>query len=127
MSGKKHFGKYTFGTEDEILFVQDVAKDLPGAGKVYLGHRITTSAFIFPYFVKNNGLVLGISNNPQKYFQLPEGKKLEDLQNQGFLPQRLPTPELRFADILWGYLWEFFIVFCILYVYLEGKYPQKKS
>ena len=127
MSGKKHVGKLTFGTQDEILFVQDITTVLPGTGKVYLGHRITTSAFILPYFVKNNGLVLGISNDPKSYIPLPGKQKLEVLQKEGFLPQRLPTPELRFADILWGFSWEFFIVFCILYAFADSKLSSKKT
>lgn len=126
-SGKKNVGKLSFGTQDEIYFVQDIPTVLPGTGKVFLGHRITTKAFILPYYVKNNGLVIGFPNDPKKYLQLPDKQQLEILQKAGILPEKLPTPELRFADILWGFALEVFFIIGILYVLFEDKFPKKRA
>lgn len=116
-SGKPMY-LFSFGVQDEI---QRVLKGPNLDNGTYLGHRVTTHSFIFPYFVESNGLVFGITLDPKHYYRIPDVRIIEALQKTGELPQTIPTPRLTLLDILYGFLWEILIFAYIVNMYLRHR------
>lgn len=115
------YAKFYFGDMDSIHFLAKVNIPEQGGQGFFLGQRVTMSAFLMPYSVKDNGYVLGISGNGDKYIPLPEGVELEALQAQGYLPKPLPPIGLGWFDYLLGYSLWWALLFLFGVPYLKSK------
>lgn len=113
-------GKLLFGTEDSIHFVANTTLQTP-QGRLFLGHRVRTHAFLLPFFVESKGLVFGVSGEPKKYIPLPPETELANLKAAGILPQQLPRPRLEAFDYLFGFALEWFILGSIGYFLIKRK------
>ena len=95
-----------FGSSDSIRIISNVSVKGANGQELFLGYRVTTKAFLLPYYVKSNGYVLGIKGDSKKYYPLPEKPVLDALQTRGELPNPFPPIKQRTVDYLIGYsLW----------------------
>jgi hypothetical protein len=114
-----HADAALFGEQDSIRFVADTTIQTPG-GRLYLGHRVTTHAFLLPFAVEDRGLVFGVSGDPGRFVPIPPAEELAGLQAAGLLPRDLPRPQLGWTDYLVGYSLELVIV-AVLAFFLAWK------
>jgi hypothetical protein len=120
-------GQHMFGTKDSIHVVADTNIPGPGTSRLYLGHRVTTHAFLLPYYVESNGLVFGISGDPKKYIPLPSQEQLAKFQKAGLLPNELPKVELGFFDYLVGYSLELSLLGWVGYTLIRSKLAARRG
>lgn len=104
LAAPAHAGKLVFGTSEAVRFVANTTLRGPGGERLFLGRKITTQAFLLPYWAKDDGFVLGISGESSRYFPLPTGADLEKLQDAGFLPRPMPRWEMSGLDWMFGHL-----------------------
>jgi hypothetical protein len=120
-SGSANAARFHIGTDESIEFLVDVSLPPVDGKSFYIGHKKTQKIFGLPYYVKSDGLVLGVKGDSRKYLPLPEGAKLQVLQKAGLLPDPLPSAKLDLVDYLFGYsLW---LAIVVLFLY----YGIKKS
>lgn len=110
------YAKYSFGEQDRLHPIQDVAFKGPKGESLYLGYRTTAMNVFAGVYLKDQGYVLGIKEDTQgEYFNLtPE--LLANLQADGSLPTPLPKYEVAVLDYLMGYsLWLILIAVAAFY------------
>jgi hypothetical protein len=96
--------KLLFGTDERITKLEDIKTPGPNGEKLFLGHKLSFHAFIAPYYVSDDGYVLGVVDEKQ-YFPL-DAAKIIVMQANGQLPNPLPKYALDWPDYVWGYfLW----------------------
>jgi hypothetical protein len=105
-------GSVLFGTDEAIHFVADTPIQSP-AGRLYLGHRVRTHAFLLPFHVESKGLVFGVAGEPGKFIAIPPAQELASLQSAGLLPKELPQPRLGLLDYATGYSLELVLLVVI--------------
>ena len=124
LSFNAHAGKLIFGTQDTIKFVANTTLPGPEGSRLFLGHRVTTHAFLLPYYVESKGLVFGVSGESKKYIPLPQNEKLVVLQAAGFLPQVLPKAELSIFDYVLGFALEILLIAGIGYLAIKKVFAN---
>jgi len=114
-----------FGDYEEISHIADTQIPVPDASgeagaKLELGVRFVRKAFILPYTVSVDGLVL---YSGKRYMKMPEGEDLKGLQDQGLLPNPLPEASLGFLSYLWSYALEV-LIFGFLALIVIGHFKS---
>lgn len=97
--------KFEFGATESIRKIQDV--DIKGSEgeALFLGYKITRQAILLPYAMSDDGYVLGVRQNHDRYYALtPE--QIAAFQNEGSLPNPMPKYEIEKLDWAIGHaLW----------------------
>jgi hypothetical protein len=117
--------KLRFGADQRIHFIQEVSLRGPNEEKLFLGRMIETKSFLLPYSVKDQGFVLAISGESDRYFDMPPDDALQAMQREGLLPAPLPGYELTPVDLIFGHL--LWIVIAALALYGAFKHFTKKQ
>lgn len=125
LSLNAHAARFKSGEEQSITRLAETTIPGPGDSHLYLGQLVTHYVFILPFYVKSEGLVLGVSGESGRYMLLPTGKDLTDLQEAGLLPKVLPKDQLSVADYLFGYSLELLILVLVGFNFLKKKIAEK--
>jgi hypothetical protein len=108
-----------FGTVENIDPIQDVNLTSPDGEALFLGYKTTTSYFLGGLSMSNDGYVLVLRSNHDRFLDLPEGEALKSFQAKGLLPDPLPPYSPGVIDYLRGYsLWV--VVAVLLAAYAVG-------
>jgi tetratricopeptide (TPR) repeat protein len=100
-----------FGTDDQLVKLQDVEIKGPQGEALYLGYKYSFHYFLLPYTVTTDGYVLGVRGQ-RTFFKLDEAR-IKSLQASGLLPSPLPPYKLSLFDLAIGHaLW--IVLFLIL-------------
>ena len=95
-----------FGTVEDIHPIQDVRLTGPDGQALFLGNKTSTVYFIGGAALSDDGYVLGLRAEPNRFLDMPAGGVLADFQKRGLLPDPLPGYRLGFLAYLKGYsLW----------------------
>jgi tetratricopeptide (TPR) repeat protein len=94
--------KLHFGTQEYLRQIQDVAITGPKGEPLYLGHKYSFHSFLAPYWMTDDGYILGVRGQ-QSYFRLDEAN-IKSFQSRGLLPSPLPPYELSLLDYAMGHL-----------------------
>lgn len=97
--------KFEFGTTESIRKIQDVdIKGMDGEA-LYLGYKISRQAVLLPYAMSDDGYVLGVRENAERYYPLT-AEQIATFQAEGTLPNPLPKYEIGRLDWAVGHaLW----------------------
>lgn len=97
-----HAAKMMFGNQEYLEKIQDV--DIKGSKgeALYLGYKYTHHAFVAPYYLSDDGYILGVVGQ-KSYYKL-EAREIERLQASGLLPKPLPPYSIGIVDYAFGYL-----------------------
>jgi hypothetical protein len=100
-----HIG-WCFGTGEEIAQLADARLHGPYDEALFIGRKTTTNCLLLPYSFSDDGYVLGLADEPGRYYQFPEPDFVRAAQAEGLLPDPLPPSHVHFSDYLWGHvLW----------------------
>jgi hypothetical protein len=119
--------KLRFGPIEHLHKIQDTAIKSPKGEALYLGHLHTHHSFILPYYMTDDGYVLGVVGEKGYYPLGPD--LLKRLQAQKVLPDPLPPYSLSWIDYIFGYILWFAlagIAIAIAYPYLKQR-RQRES
>lgn len=117
--------KVMFGNQEHLEKLQDVdVKGLNGE-LLYLGYKYTHHAFIAPYYVSDDGYILGVRGQ-NRYYKL-DADKIVQLQSQGLLPKPLPPYELSLVDYLVGYLAWFILAALAVGIWLSHRKNKRQN
>jgi tetratricopeptide (TPR) repeat protein len=105
-----HAAKVMFGTQDTLEKIQDVTIKGPKGEKLYLGYKFSTHSFVAPYWLSDEGYILGI-DGVKSYFKLSD-EQIKNFQASGALPNPLPPYEIGFFHYAFGNL-AWIILVCI--------------
>ncbi len=94
--------KVMFGDQEKLEKIQDVAIKGQNGEALYLGYKYTHHAFIAPYYVSDDGYILGVVGQ-NRYYKL-DAATIEQFQARALLPKPLPPYELSIIDYLFGHL-----------------------
>jgi hypothetical protein len=104
-----------FGTDENIRTLVDVGVKGENNEDLMLGYKTSTEAFILPYTIKDDGYVLVVKSDHDKYYHIPPDM-LERWQKAGLLPDPLPPYQISAADQFFGHiLWPALVVIAVLY------------
>jgi tetratricopeptide (TPR) repeat protein len=100
-----HAAKLHFGTQEYLRKIEDTeAKGAKGEA-LYLGHKYSFHSFLLPYWMTDDGYILGIRDEHSSYYRLDEAN-IKSLQARSLLPSPLPPYELSWIDYAMGHsLW----------------------
>ncbi len=116
---------FMFGKDETITKIQDVGVTGPAGEPLFLGYKTSTQYFIGGLYVQDDGYVLGMQSDHDRFFPMPAGDELKGFQTQGLLPDPLPVYKLATMDYVIGYsLWIALPI--IAAVYLIGWMRRKK-
>lgn len=95
-----------FGAGEEIAQLADARLQGPYDEALFIGRKTTTKCLLLPYSFSDDGYVLGIADEPGRYYQFPDADFVRAAQAEGLLPDPLPPSHVHFSDYLWGHvLW----------------------
>jgi tetratricopeptide (TPR) repeat protein len=95
-------GKVMFGDQEHLEKIVDVAIKGRDGEALYLGYKFTHHAFIAPYYLSDDGYILGVVGQ-KRYYKL-DAATIEQFQARGLLPKPLPGYEISLLDYVFGYL-----------------------
>lgn len=105
-----------FGTQEYLRPIQDVAITGQNGEALYLGYKYSFDCFIAPYSVSDDGYILGIKNESNRYYRL-DAERIAAFQARGLLPKPLPPYQLSAFDYAFGHLlWALPFVIGALYL-----------
>jgi hypothetical protein len=90
LAGDAHAAKACFGTGERLHHVASVYATDAAGRELYLARKLTSWCFFFPYWLRDDGYVLGITDDRSTYLPMPEGEALARMQRLGWLPNPLP-------------------------------------
>jgi len=102
MSSDAQAGFY-FGNAQYIKFLQDVPLKSPNGEPLFLGHMYRTTYFIAGLYVTDEGYVLGLKRDSNRFLRMNDAAQVGQWQNEGLLPKQFPPYRLSVYDYLIGY------------------------
>ena len=126
VSAPSHAKKACFGEKERLQVMADTGlKNAEGAPLV-LSHKLTTHCFLVPYWQTDDGYVLGIKEDKNTYYPLPEPEKLKALQAEGLVPSPFPVWKRGIFDWLEGYLvWWCLLGFVVYRGFVKTRRPNR--
>jgi tellurite resistance protein len=107
-----------FGSRDEIICLEDVILVENNDQSLCIA-EYNVYKFFFAGISTNSKLVIA-HKNENIYYEIPTGSELEYLQNEGFLPNPLPTYSRPILDYLKGYsLWILLAIIGFMYLLVK--------
>jgi hypothetical protein len=116
-----------FGKGEQVEFVSDTTVSGPAGQKLFLGRKVTTSSFLLPYSVHDDGYVFGVVGDSKRYYPFPDASKVKDMQTEGLLPNPLPAWEMPLFDKLFGNALWIALVGIVGYTVLQSYFSKKKE
>lgn len=115
----------SFGTDETTHTIQDVGVKGENNEDLMLGYKTSTEAFLLPYTIKDDGYVLVVKSDHDKYYDIP-ADMLPRWQQTGLLPDPLPPYQISALDQVFGHiLWPTLVVIAI--VYAVGYLRKRKA
>jgi tetratricopeptide (TPR) repeat protein len=107
--------KMYFGKQDYLHPIQDVAIKGQNGEALYLGYKHSSQSFILPYSVSDDGYILGVKGESDRYYALDKAR-IARFQADGLLPSPLPPSELSVLDRVMGHsLWGLLVVMAAIF------------
>lgn len=94
--------KFCFGTDEELVFIQQVAAKGAKGEPLQLARKLRRDCFIAPYTISDDGYVLQVAGE-KTYYALPP-ERVQALQRAGQLPNPLPDYTLGWFEWSFGHL-----------------------
>jgi hypothetical protein len=110
----------SFGKKEEIRFVEALLLKSERGEPLYLGYKLTSHHFLASYSLEEDGYVIGVAGNSDRYYPMPTPEKLNAFQKMGLMPTPLPQYHLVFRDYIFGYLLWMVIPIVTLWIWLDG-------
>ena len=126
VSGNAFAGKMMFGDDDTLHKIQDVEFSGPKGEKLYLAYRTTIKFFVLGVNITEQGYVLAIKNSENKGYYSLNNEQIKELQNNGGLPNPLPTYELTKFDYAFGYSLWILLFISGVYSLIKRQFKKKK-
>ncbi len=102
-SSSAHAAKYRFGLSESLNHIQDLDRlKGPSGEALYLGYKTSTQNFLLPYWMTDDGYIVGVKGQDRFYRIEPD--RLKELQDRGQLPSPLPPYEISGLDWFFGHL-----------------------
>jgi tetratricopeptide (TPR) repeat protein len=120
-----HARKVMFGSQEHLVKLQDVPIKGPTGEALYLGYKYAQHAFIAPYYVSDDGYILGVVGQ-DRYFKL-DSKMIAEFQTSKLLPTPLPPYELSIWDYVFGYLLWIILGFVAVSIVISGIAGRRKA
>ena len=100
-------GKMMFGRDELVTCITDVELQGAEGEPLCLAYKTTKHALVAPMYLSDDGYVLGVkASKVTKYYPMPEGQELRELQAEGLIPARLPEYEIPVVEYVFGhFLW----------------------
>lgn len=96
--------KFYFGTQEHLVWLEDVEIKGSKGEALYLGHKYSFHSFLLPYWMTDNGYILGVRG--QNIYVPLESEEIKSFQANGLLPSPLPIYQFSLLDYALGYaLW----------------------
>jgi hypothetical protein len=117
--------QFTFGGDEKLHTIVDVPVVIQNDEALMLGFKTTTQNFILPHTIADDGYVLVVKDDRQKFYSLtPE--QISQWQAQGLIPDPLPSYEIPLIDRIIGYaLWPTLLLIAL--VYLIPAWRKRKA
>ncbi len=98
--------KFFFGDQQYVQHLADVKLKGANGEALFLGHMYKTTYFLAGLYVVDEGYVLGIKGNRERFYRMPDAAQVAYFQQEGLLPKPFPRYRLGWFDYLIGYsLW----------------------
>ena len=111
----------SFGQSEAINCIADVKLKGASGEDLCIAYKTTTTYFVGPVWITNDGYVLRIHANEKRYFNLPPPDKVAAFQAKSLLPAPLPPYQLSAVEYAEGFkLWLGLIGCAALLVLLLG-------
>lgn len=121
-SSPSYAGKACFGKGESLKVVADTGLKSPDGATLVLAHKVTKHCFLVPYWLSDDGFVLGVKGNDKAYYPLPDPEKLNALQAEGLVPNPFPNWKRSIGDWIEGYfLWWLSLGFMIYLGYKKAR------
>lgn len=101
-AGPAHAAKLSFGTSETLEKIEDTRITGQNNEKLYLGYKFSHHSFVAPYWMTDDGYILGVEGQNRYYTLTPELR--DRFQSQGLLPKPLPPYEIAWYHWLFGHL-----------------------
>ena len=99
-------GRVFFGKNETLHRLADVSLTGPNGEPLALGFKTSALFLGLGIYCKDDGYVLTTANDPDRYFVMPDGEKVRQMQTAGLLPQPLPGYQVPASEYAIGYsLW----------------------
>jgi hypothetical protein len=126
--------RMSFGTQDDIHFLQNVKLTGPNGEALLLGYMTQSRHIIAPVYMEDRGYALGLRFDQTRYFRMPTGDELRQYQKAGLLPDPLPPYRLTVGNYIMGYFLWFALgvmaliygAFCLFRRRLDGPTPTPR-
>jgi len=115
-----------FGNHEKVYKLEDVKLKSAYNEDLFIGYKTSIYFFLAGVYIKDEGYVLGVKGDENRYYPYPNGIESEKYKKLGLLPSSLPAYSLSLKDYLRGYsLW---IILCGIAVYkLLTRSPSKEK
>jgi hypothetical protein len=119
VSSPSHAKKACFGKGEKLEIVASTGLKAIDGEPLVLAHKTTTHCFLVPYWLTDDGFVLGVKGNDKAYYPLPEPERLKALQAAGLVPSPFPKWERSWDDWIGGYFFWWFTLGLIIFIGLK--------
>lgn len=118
---------WQFGADETTHFLQDVTLKGAKDEALFLGYMTKIQFFVAGMYITDEGYVLGVKGESNRYYNMPTGEELARFQKNGFLPDPLPPYSLSFWDYLFGYSLWWVIAGTIAWFAIRGRFKKRKA
>ncbi|MBU0499033.1 MAG: hypothetical protein KJ675_14765 [Gammaproteobacteria bacterium] len=108
-----------FGEQEEIHKIADVNLKGGEGEDLFIGYRTRGLYLLAGIYVTDEGYVLGVTADGNKYYPLPTRDELKAFQESGLLPEKLPEYSLSPLDYIFGYSLWLIALLGLLYYFMK--------
>lgn len=91
-----------FGTDERVTMLTDIDLEGPNGEDLVLSRKTTTTFIFAGVNFKDDGYVLGVKGDDERYIPLP-ATEVKSLQAQQLLPSPLPAYKVPVIEYVFGY------------------------
>ncbi len=103
-----------FGTDERVYQLTDVDLEGPNGEDLVLCRKSTTTFIFAGVYFKDDGYVLGVKGDDEKYIRL-SASEIRTYQTEQLLPNPLPPYKVTVIEYIFGYLFYIAIFLSIAY------------
>jgi hypothetical protein len=118
---------YSFGTDEALHTLVDVGVKGENNEDLMLGYKTSTQSFLLPYAIHDDGYVLIVKSDHEKYYDIP-ADMLPQWQKAGLVPDPLPPYQLSAIDVAMGYiLWPTLVLIAVVWYFSWRRQQRQKA
>ena len=111
------------GHFQDIHKIVDVKLEGKNGDKLFLGYMTESYYIEAGVYIKDEGYILGVEGREGSFYPMPIGKDLKYYQENGLLPNPLPSYNIPIKDYIIGYsMW---IILFLVGAYYIGTFVSK--